>query len=154
MVVGTFRARDFQDSESAAFFLCGMVVVMLNMLIAIMGDSYEKVKESEVVEARRLRAQTIIDEEALMSDADLANPDYFPDFLQVLRATEDKEVERRRARARRRATSHARGRNAPEDCAAHPGPRSTLVASARGLLWASPRQAGWRVLRVPWQSST
>ena len=29
-----------------------------------MGDSYEKVKESEVVEARKLRAQTIIDEEA------------------------------------------------------------------------------------------
>ena len=85
---------DFQDSEGAAFFLlylCVMVVVMLNLLIATMGDSYEKVKESEVVEARRLRAQTIIDEEALMSDADLANPDYFPEFLQVLRATEDKE---------------------------------------------------------------
>jgi hypothetical protein len=63
---------------------------MLNLLIAIMGDSYEKVKESEVVEARRLRAQTIIDEEALMSDADLANPDDFPEFLQVLRATEGK----------------------------------------------------------------
>ena len=52
---------------------------------------YEKVKESEVVEARKLRAQTIIDEEALMSDADRANPEYFPRYLQVLRATEQKE---------------------------------------------------------------
>ena len=51
---------------------------MLNLLIAIMSDSYEKVKESEVVEARKLRAQTIIDEEVLMSDAERSNPVYFP----------------------------------------------------------------------------
>jgi SMC interacting uncharacterized protein involved in chromosome segregation len=44
-----------------------------------------------VVEARKLRAQTIIDEESLMSDADRANPDYFPKYLQVLQATEGKE---------------------------------------------------------------
>eukprot|EP01046_Picozoa_sp_COSAG06_P066391 COSAG06_NODE_16726_length_984_cov_1.819209_3_plen_59_part_00 len=56
-----------------------------------MADSYEKVKESEVVEARKLRAETIIDEEALMSDADLANPEYFPRFLQVLWATEGQD---------------------------------------------------------------
>jgi hypothetical protein len=93
-IVGSFHMSDFQNSESTAFFLLylfGMVVVMLNLLIAIMGDSYEKVKESEVVEARKLRAQTIIDEEALMNDADRANPEYFPKYLQVLRATEDKE---------------------------------------------------------------
>ena len=44
-----------------------------------------------MVEARKLRAQTIIDEEALMSDADRANPKYFPQYLQVLQATETKE---------------------------------------------------------------
>jgi hypothetical protein len=93
-IVGSFHMSDFQNSESTAFFLLylfGMVVIMLNLLIAIMADSYEKVKESEVVEARKLRAETIIDEEALMSDADLANPGYFPRFLQVLRATEGQD---------------------------------------------------------------
>jgi hypothetical protein len=93
-IVGSFHMRDFQNSESTAFFLLylfGMVVIMLNLLIAIMADSYEKVKESEVVEARKLRAQTIIDEEALMNDKDRSNPDYFPRYLQVLRATEGKE---------------------------------------------------------------
>ena len=93
-IVGSFHMSDFQNSESTGFFLLylfGMVVIMLNLLIAIMADSYEKVKESEVVEARKLRAQTIIDEEALMSDADRQNPAYFPKFLQVLRATEGRE---------------------------------------------------------------
>ena len=93
-IVGSFHMSDFQDSESTAFFLLylfGMVVIMLNLLIAIMADSYEKVKESEVVEARKLRAQTIIDEEALMSDVDRGNAEYFPKYLQVLRATEGKE---------------------------------------------------------------
>ena len=56
-----------------------------------MADSYEKVKESEVVEARKLRALTIIDHEAQMSDTDRANPEYFPQYLQVLKATENKE---------------------------------------------------------------
>ena len=93
-IVGSFHMSDFENAESTAFFLLylfGMVVIMLNLLIAIMADSYEKVKESEVVEARKLRAQTIIDEEALMSEAARSNPAYFPRFLQVLRATEDKE---------------------------------------------------------------
>ena len=93
-IVGTFEMSDYANSESRAFFLLflfGVLIVMLNLLIAIMSDSYEKVKESEVVEARKLRAQTIIDEEAGMSQAARANPDYFPQFLRVLQATESRE---------------------------------------------------------------
>ena len=44
-------------------FMAIVVVVLLNMLIAIMGDSYEKVKESERVEALRERAQIIVEAE-------------------------------------------------------------------------------------------
>ena len=40
-----------------------VVVVLLNLLIAIMGDSYGKVKESERVEALRERAQIIVEAE-------------------------------------------------------------------------------------------
>ena len=74
------------------FFLFLVVVVMLNLLIAIMSDSYERVKDGEELEARKLTAQTIIDEEAMMSQADRDNPEYFPPYLEVLRANEPPEV--------------------------------------------------------------
>jgi hypothetical protein len=94
-ILGSFHMKDFEeDDESLAFFLMFLflvVVVMLNLLIAIMSDSYEKVKETEVIEARKLRAETIIVEEKLMSAADRKNPEYFPRFLQVLRTTEGKD---------------------------------------------------------------
>jgi methyl-accepting chemotaxis protein len=93
-IVGSFDMNNFENLESMVFFvlyLSVMVIIMLNLLIAIMSDSYEKVKESEVVEARKLRAETIIAEEKLMSDRDRANADYFPRYLQVLRATDGTE---------------------------------------------------------------
>ena len=45
------------------FFMCFVVIVLMNMLIAIMGDSYEKVKEGETVEALRERATIIVEME-------------------------------------------------------------------------------------------
>jgi hypothetical protein len=62
---------------------------MLNLLIAIMADSYERVKEAEVVEARKLRAQTILNEERLMSKYTSAQS---PTYLQVLQATDIKDA--------------------------------------------------------------
>ena len=59
-IVGSFHMSDFRTVEVTAFFLVylfGMMGIMLNLLIAIMADSYEKVKELEIVEARKLRAQ-------------------------------------------------------------------------------------------------
>ena len=44
-------------------FMGVVVIVLLNLLIAIMGDSHEKVKESERVEALRERAQIIVEAE-------------------------------------------------------------------------------------------
>eukprot|EP01046_Picozoa_sp_COSAG06_P001956 COSAG06_NODE_65_length_26676_cov_11.671107_23_plen_114_part_00 len=61
---------------------------IFRLLLAHLKNSYEKVKASEVVEASKVRAKTIIEEEATMSAKDRANPEYFPEFLQVLRATE------------------------------------------------------------------
>ena len=42
-----------------------VVVLMMNLVIAIMGDSYEKVKEKETVEALHERAKVIVDMELL-----------------------------------------------------------------------------------------
>ena len=45
-----------------AFFV---IVLMLNLLIAIMGDAYSKVKESELVEGLHERANIIVNHERL-----------------------------------------------------------------------------------------
>jgi hypothetical protein len=42
---------------------CWVISLRLNLLIAIMADSFEKVKESERVEALRERAQIVVDME-------------------------------------------------------------------------------------------
>ena len=81
---------DFQNSESTGFFLLylfGMVVIMLNLLIALMADTFERVMESWVFESRKMWVETIIEQELLMDDSD--NIDCFPAFLQVLRPVED-----------------------------------------------------------------
>jgi len=93
-VVGSFHMSDYKNNEARAAFLIFLfliVVVMLNLLIAIMSDSYEKVKDSEVVEARKLTAQTIIEEETMMSVEDRQKTEFFPEFLEVLQATDEPE---------------------------------------------------------------
>ena len=48
-----------------AIFQFVVVVLMMNLIIAIMGDSYEKVKENETTEALHERAKIIVDMELL-----------------------------------------------------------------------------------------
>ena len=47
--------------------------------------------ENWVVEARKMTAATIIAEEALISQADRADAANFPEFLQILQATREKD---------------------------------------------------------------
>jgi hypothetical protein len=47
----------------SSLFMAFVVVVLLNLLTAIMSDSYEKVKESERVEALQERARIIVEAE-------------------------------------------------------------------------------------------
>ena len=47
------------------FFQSIVVVLMMNLIIAIMGDSYENVKENETIEALHERAKIIVDMELL-----------------------------------------------------------------------------------------
>ena len=48
-----------------ALFQFVVVVMMMNLIIAIMGDSYEKVKENETTEALHERAKIVVDMELL-----------------------------------------------------------------------------------------
>jgi hypothetical protein len=64
-VLGQPSVEDFSGSSFAIFFVFSffVVIVLLNLLIAVMGDSYEKVKEVEVIEDLRSRAKLIVDVE-------------------------------------------------------------------------------------------
>lgn len=64
-MVGSFEVEDFHGVSVLllVIFLFLVVIVLLNLLIAIMGDSYEKVKEREAVAALRERAIMIMEME-------------------------------------------------------------------------------------------
>ena len=67
MMLGSFEQHDFGNESismsTLCLFLFLVVVVMLNLVIAIMADSYEKVQESEAVHALHERAKMIVDME-------------------------------------------------------------------------------------------
>ena len=65
-------------------FLYLVIIVMFNVLIAIVSTLYEDVMGTADVAFYVRRAEAIIDEEALMSHADLSNEEYFPHFIEIL----------------------------------------------------------------------
>eukprot|EP01046_Picozoa_sp_COSAG06_P004988 COSAG06_NODE_216_length_20108_cov_9.428857_17_plen_1409_part_00 len=89
-MLGAFDIADYTNPESVAFFalfLFLILVIMLNLLIALMSDTFERVMESWVFESRKMRIETIIEEELLLGDSQ--NAEYFPEYLQVLRPVEE-----------------------------------------------------------------
>eukprot|EP01048_Picozoa_sp_COSAG05_P009691 COSAG05_NODE_808_length_7189_cov_16.336530_10_plen_125_part_00 len=80
-VFGTFQIADYPGSTAVAFFvLVGffVVILMLNLLIAIMQDSYDKVKEQEEIEGLREKGKTIVAMELLWP-----NSHVFPRFMHL-----------------------------------------------------------------------
>ena len=62
-MLGSFEIGDYTKRAAVAmflFFAFFVIVLMLNLLIAIMGDAYSKVKESELVEGLHERAKLIV----------------------------------------------------------------------------------------------
>jgi hypothetical protein len=62
-MLGSFEIGDYTKRAAVAMFLLFaffVIVLMLNLLIAIMGDAYAKVKESELVEGLHERAKMIV----------------------------------------------------------------------------------------------
>jgi hypothetical protein len=70
-----------------SLFMAFVVVVLLNLLIAIMSDSYEKVKESERVEALRERARIIV-------EAELTHPSWhrYHRYMHIVEAADTSEM--------------------------------------------------------------
>ena len=71
------------------FFLFLVNIVMFNVLIAIVSEIYDNTMATAPVDVRKRQAEVIIQQEGLMSTADLGNADYFPEFLEVLVKTKD-----------------------------------------------------------------
>ena len=91
-MIGVFHLSDYDGNGEVLFFfllfLFVMIIVLLNLLIAVMSDVYTDSKEKIESLMPVQRARLVVEHEAHMSDVDRANPEFFPRFLQVLRATE------------------------------------------------------------------
>ncbi|GMI11254.1 hypothetical protein TrLO_g10470 [Triparma laevis f. longispina] len=78
---------------SASFFSTGMLfigftifinIIMLNLLIAIMGDIFDKIQESAKAEFIFARANIILEFEGTLTKKQKENNEWFPTWLQVL----------------------------------------------------------------------
>ena len=65
-------------------FTFGINIVMLNLLIAIMGDTFDRIQENSQAEFMFARAQIVLEYEGNLSEEEKNNPDWFPTWLQVL----------------------------------------------------------------------
>ena len=66
-------------------------LVMMNLLIALMGGSYERIEQNTKNAMRRQRAELLVSLEVLMTDKERANPKYFPRWIHWYRPKERDE---------------------------------------------------------------
>lgn len=65
-MVGAFELDEYTNAQSTVLlvlFLLFIVIIMLNLLITIIGESYGNIKQKEQVTMLRLRAEVIVEEE-------------------------------------------------------------------------------------------
>uniref|UniRef100_A0A7S1XMJ4 Ion transport domain-containing protein n=1 Tax=Phaeomonas parva TaxID=124430 RepID=A0A7S1XMJ4_9STRA len=92
LMLGDFDMQEFggsvNPSLTAALFVLFMVlvnIVYLNLLIAIMGDTFDEVQESAKAQYLYSLAKIILEyEEVLPPDVRSKNTQWFPEYLQVL----------------------------------------------------------------------
>jgi len=70
-------------------FLFIVVIVYLNLIIAIMNDIYSGVRDNAEAQATYGRAKLVLEYECFMSDHQKKNKEYFPDWLYILKKTEN-----------------------------------------------------------------
>eukprot|EP01047_Picozoa_sp_COSAG01_P009058 COSAG01_NODE_367_length_18064_cov_23.990315_2_plen_1367_part_00 len=75
------------------FYIVMVNIVMLNLLIALMGGSYERVAETGRLVRQRERAKLILQYERLMSEADRNNKQWHPRYLHALVPADELEEE-------------------------------------------------------------
>eukprot|EP00045_Choanoeca_perplexa_P017145 m.243226 g.243226 ORF g.243226 m.243226 type:complete len:1747 (-) comp17460_c0_seq1:28-5268(-) len=91
MTLGDFDSANFTQgpfrgvlSVMFALTIMGISIVLLNLLIAILSDSYERVQDKADVEFQKLRAAYLVELEASMLPADLQDEERFPRWIHVM----------------------------------------------------------------------
>lgn len=84
--VGTLAVGDYRLAIIVMFTLAMVLVpiVLLNLLIALMSDSYERIQDRARIEFQLLRARILLEMELFMSEEEKRREEWFPRFLQVL----------------------------------------------------------------------
>ena len=63
-------------------------VVLMNFIIAVVGDSYSNCMSMRVAHTFKVKVDMINERESIMSEADLSNPEYFPQYILVRKPVE------------------------------------------------------------------
>jgi len=83
----------YMDSMITTALLFSMTllvdIVMMNALIAIMSDTYDRVSESRLEMGLLGQAQLLVDIEKAMNDEDRRNKDFFPKWLHIIRIKDE-----------------------------------------------------------------
>jgi hypothetical protein len=97
-LLGAYSADSMSQAESpdaavliGSLFMFFVVIVMLNLLIAIMGDKYDQVQENVKSEFNFGRAKIILEYESIISEGTKKEhrQEWYPPWLQVLQRVSD-----------------------------------------------------------------
>ena len=95
LMLGNFGGVDYADKSATVlvlivFFTISVNIILLNTLIAIISDTYEKELDKSRQASLLERATLLCEiEDVDLSEAELLRLDYFPDWLHVLKRKND-----------------------------------------------------------------
>ena len=94
LLLGDFDVNELEESSSfviTVFLFVGFTffinIIMLNLLIAIMGDIFDRIQENAVAEFLFARANILLEIEATFGEKEKSKAEWYPRWLQVLVAT-------------------------------------------------------------------
>ena len=132
--LGSFSIHDYTKWAAVALFLLFaffVIILTLNLLIAIMGDAYTKLKESELVEGLYERAKLIVEHERLF-----VGWQTYCRYLHVAEAVAESEAG---------GLTHVwkdRSEDGSRSCAASCS-KTTTIAKRNARLWRRRRRRSW-----------
>jgi hypothetical protein len=98
LMLGDFDVEEYTATSSLTtsivlfvVFMFGVNIVLLNLLIAIMGDIYEQINENATQQFLFLKTNIILEFESIMPQKDKSDEKKFPPYLQILKAKSDED---------------------------------------------------------------
>ncbi|CDW82688.1 wd-40 repeat protein [Stylonychia lemnae] len=97
---GSYQLADYQNQDNTLvifswilwiFAVLTLNIVFMNFIIAVISESYEIAMQHIIAQSYQVKAKMIAEREALFSQYDLSNQDFFPNYL-VVRRLSNNEV--------------------------------------------------------------